>query len=265
MSQELLEDDQFDEGFAMDDQEQPGMDDQIVVNDGHSETQNEEAASPVFEVEAGTNAGIETDQISEPQIPPDTETPKKIQSVPQEISDEFEKLKKLNPQGAELAMEDSAEGAAIRSRLANYGAEQAQDRAEMVLERRERDIRAQRQREAREREERAFYHATLKKNVPEYYALCTDPEKRAEADRYNKNIMEWIDSQPYKIAAPLREIAARGNALQVCELVKAFEKDRNRSMADASAALAVPGRGAPYAPSGIGDKDDFDAGWNLNN
>ncbi len=61
------------------------------------------------------------------------------------------------------------------------------------------------------------------------------------------------------------QIAQKGNANQVLQLIEKFENEKGgRKRADPTGALAVPGRGAPMAPAGIGDKDDLDAGWNLN-
>lgn len=76
-----------------------------------------------------------------------------------------------------------------------------------------------------------------------------------------------IAAKPYAEAAQLMEVARNGrDPAQVSALLTRFERERGggRKQPDPTGALAVPGRGAPVAPTGVGDKDDFDAGWNAN-
>lgn len=203
----------------------------------------------------------------EPQQPPAQEIPQqpepapeahgKIASLPENITDEYEQLKRLNPNAAELALEDSAEGEAIRRRLENYGAEQAQDRAEMTLYKRQ-------QAQAAAQEYRRANAEIIKNGVPDFYAMMNDPNRVAEKDKYLGNLQNWIGSKSFKEGSELMQVYTNGRPEQVCELIKRFESEKSGRKADALAMQAVPSRGAPTAPTGIGDKNDFDAGWNLN-
>lgn len=195
----------------------------------------------------------------------------KTVEVPEEIADEWESLKKLNPDAAALALEDSPEGSSVRARLEQYGAELAQDRAERVLWQRQQE--QQRRKEeldqaekAREAHNTAFV-ATMQRDHPDYIVMLQDPSRRAEAAQYQRDVFGWIASKPYSEAARLMETAQSGrDPVQVSALLSQYERERGgkSKSPDPTGALAVPGRGAPVAPAGIGDKDDFDAGWNSN-
>lgn len=195
----------------------------------------------------------------------------KTVDVPDELAEELEALKALNPEAAALALEDSPEGASIRSRLEQYGPELAQDRAERVLWQREQAqqreaVEANRMAQAREAHNAAFL-GTLQRDHPDYMAMLGDPSRRAEAAQYQQDVFDWITSKPYAEAAPLMEIAKSGrDPSQVSALLTQFERERGGQpkRPDPTGALAVPGRGAPVAPTGVGDKDNFDAGWDLN-
>lgn len=195
----------------------------------------------------------------------------KTVEAPEGIADELETLKKLNPAAAALALEDSPEGASIRARLEQYGAELAQDRAERVLWQREQDQQREqaeihRMTQAREAHNAAFM-STLQRDHPDYMAMLNDPARRAEAAQYQQDVFGWIASKPYSEAAQLMEIARSGrDPAQVSALLTQFKSERGEKpkRPDPTGALAVPGRGAPVAPAGVGDKDNFDAGWNLN-
>ncbi len=196
--------------------------------------------------------------------------PKQLESVPEEIADEIKELEAISPAAAKLAMEDSPEGAAVRERLVNYGAAMAQDRAEFVLARRDqahKEATAEAKRnEAAVRAHNENFMGTIKRELPDYFALLNDPARKAEAAKYQQDVFSWIGSKPYTEATPLMEIARSGRDVnQVVSLLKQFESERRggKTTPDPTGALAVPGRGAPTAPAGIGDKDDFDAGWNL--
>ncbi len=205
-----------------------------------------------------------------PQLPPEP-VPVSTVEVPDEIADELETLKTLNPDAAALALEDSPEGAIVRARLEQYGAELAQDRAEQVLYQRRqaqalREAETARFEQAREAHNAAF-KAMFERDHPEYAAMLADPARKAEAARYQQEVFDWIAAKPYAEAAGLMQIAKSGrDPSQVSALLTAFERERRtgRKQPDPTGALAVPGRGAPVAPTGIGDKDDFDAGWNAN-
>ena len=210
---------------------------------------------------------VEQPQVSEPAKP----EPPKLIEVPEHLADELATLKKLNPAAAELALEDSPEGERLRSRMEEYGAEMALDRAEIVLDKRNRETAAHQAEVARQQQTIAEHNnrfmATLQREHPEYAAMITDPARREEAVKKQNEIMGWISAKPYAEGARLMKIAQEArDPNEVCALITQFESERQAKpkQADPTGALAVPGRGAPTAPAGIGDKDDFDAGWNAN-
>jgi hypothetical protein len=126
---------------------------------------------------------------------------------------------------------------------------------------------AAREQQALDAHNRAFL-GTLKREAPDYFSMITNPTRQAEAKRYFQEVYGWIASKPYAEAAPLMEIARAGcDAVKVADLIKRFESERKArpaaSQPDPTAALAVPSKGLHIAPSGIGDKDSFDAGFEL--
>lgn len=209
----------------------------------------------------------ETEPPSAPPPAPEP-APVKTVEVPAQIADELETLKTLNPAAAALALEDTPEGASVRARLEQYGAELAQDRAEQVLYQRrqaeaQREVEAARFEQAREAHNAAF-KAMFERDHPEYAAMLADPGRKAEAAQYQQDVFDWIGAKPYAEAAELMRIARQGrDPAQVSALLTRFERERGGKpkQPDPTGALAVPGRGAPVAPAGVGDKDDFDAGW----
>ena len=232
------------------------------------EVQHEQPAQPAPPMPAQQPyQQIERPQASEPAKP----EPPKLIEVPEHLADELATLKKLNPAAAELALEDSAEGERLRSRMEEFGAEMALDRAEMVLDKRNRETAAHQAEVARQQQTIAEHNnrfmATLQREHPEYAAMITDPARREEAVKKQNEIMGWISAKPYAEGARLMKIAQEArDPNEVCALITQFESERQAKpkQADPTGALAVPGRGAPTAPAGIGDKDDFDAGWNAN-
>lgn len=265
----------FNEGFGLSENDE-AQDMGNQETDGETEQPVEESAS-----EPVQNAMPDSDPVPvsqkpvyepAPQSMPQAEpAPVRTIDVPEEIADELETLKTLNPAAAELALEDSPEGASVRSRLEQYGAELAQDRAEQVLYRRGQEQAAHNAEMARYRQAQEAHNARFKamfeQEHPEYAAMLFDPSRKAEAVQYQQDVFNWIAAKPYSEAAQLMEIARNGrDPQQVSALLTRFERERSsgRKQPDPTGALAVPGRGAPVAPSGIGDKDDFDAGWNAN-
>ena len=191
--------------------------------------------------------------------------------IPEELADELEALKQLNPQAAELALEDSPEGESIRRRLTDLGALAAQDRAEHILEKRERATREQRaeverNRQAIEAHNRRFM-AVLQRDHPEYTALLMDPARKVDAGKAMQDIYDWISAKPYAEAAPLMEIAKHGrDPDQVSALITRYKQEKGKTPRKArpEGAFAVPARGATSTPSGDEENaDDFDAGFNL--
>lgn len=269
-AEQLDEFDELDAGFEMgmeEESQQPETGDkgqpeskQEATQDGQPE--NAEQTAPFEQVEQPP-VNTSPAQSAQPDQDQQPET-KRLEAVPENISIEWEQLRKLNPQAAELAMEDNAEGEAIRSRLSNLGAEAAQDRAEMVLDKRRAAIEENEVRQAQMEAYNRRYWETIKSRNPDYFSLVTDPKRKAEAEQYFKNVQEWIEAKPFREARQLIPIAQRGSAEQVLGLIQQFENEKGKRRADPTGALAVPGRGAPTVPTGIGDKDDFEAGWNLN-
>lgn len=225
---------------------------------------SEELPSPQFH---GYEPATEAPSAHQPALEP---APVKTVEAPAEIADELETLKTLHPAAAALALEDTPEGASVRARLEQYGAELAQDRAEQVLYWRQqaqvrREAEAARFEQAREAHNAAF-KAMFERDHPEYAAMLADPGRKAEAVKYQQDVFDWIGAKPYAEAARLMEVARNGrDPAQVSALLAQYKRERGGKpkQPDPTGALAVPGRGAPVAPAGVGDKDDFDAGWNA--
>lgn len=178
--------------------------------------------------------------------------------VPEEIRAEFGKLREMSPQAAAMALEDTPEGEALRRRLRDLGADSALDRAELVQDRRQR---AQAEEQARQQALEAYnrnFRVVLEQDHPELF----DPARNTSL---LQDIRSWIENKPYTEAAPLMQVYMAGrDPHQVSALVSRFKQERTTAKApDPTKAFAVPGRGAPIAPPGIGDKDDFEAGFNL--
>ncbi len=269
---------EFDTGF----EEEPLQAEFPEHNDegeDHSAEQKPEGEKSVEEPGSGTAP----EDSSEPDVPlPADAVPVSANELeksgasgridtPEELAEELKELKKLNPQAAELALEDSPEGEGIRRRLAEYGAMAAQDRAESILDKRERSARAQqldmeRRRQAIEEHNRHF-QAVIRRDHPEFTALMSDPGRRAEAARMMNDIFAWISAKPYAEAAPLMQIAKSGrDPEEVSALITRFKQERGRTAPrrpGPEGAYAVPGRGAAAAPSGDVGKDDFDAGFDM--
>ena len=255
---------EMDEGFDIgeDNEEKPEM--QPASQENGQENPPYDDNVPVSAQPAPNEQRVE---IPESATQPETQRiqdVKRLEKAPDNIAEEWEELKRLNPQAAELALEDSEAGAAIRKRMENYGADIAQDKAEKILEERTSAIeQARAQREAVEAYNRRYVE-TIKSKNPAYYDLTTNPNRKAEATKYFQDINAWIEGKPYREAGPLLQIARQGNADQVLALIAKYESEKGKKRPDPTGALAVPARGMPGAPSGIGDKDSFDAGWELN-
>lgn len=280
---------QFDEGFDMhgedggtnagdaptaEFQEQPGGEQARPEERPRADAADTPSAAPQADPDpSGTKFRGYEAETTPPSMPQPSQEPAPVKTVevPAEIADELETLKTLNPQAAALALEDTPEGASVRARLEQYGAEIAQDRAEQVLYQRQqaqaqREVEAARFEQARDAHNAAF-KARIERDHPEYAAMLTDPGRKAEAAKYQQDVFHWIAAKPYAEAAELMRIARQGrDPAQVSALLTRFERERRngRNQPDPTGALAVPGRGAPVAPAGVGDKDDFDAGWNAN-
>lgn len=257
-------DEAFDNGFA---ESRPDTDSEVAGEENPS-PRSEEAVLSGEEEESKPlvgSASVWEESASEeislvpPQavVPVQTKAPK-LEGVPEEIRAEFEELKHLNPEAAALALEDSPEGERLRKRLVDSGADSALDRAEIILDRRQR---AQAEEQARQQALEAYnrnFRGVLEHDHPELF----DPARNTSL---LQDIRSWIENKPYAEAAPLMQVYMAGrDPHQVSALVSRFKQERTTAKApDPTKAFAVPGRGAPIAPPGIGDKDDFEAGFNL--
>lgn len=253
--------DQFDEGFDMADGDE-------TKADPAPEEGLERPAEVLENAESALPPEPESELESEPLNKQDKEDPAPSETakveIPENIAAELEELKKLSPAAAEIAVEDSPDGAALRSRLEKYGAEQAQDRAEfLIYQRREREREAKRETEARDAHNRNFF-AVMQREAPEYCEMISNPKRKEEAAAYIADVYKWIEQKPYKEAAEMMRVAKSGrDPMEVSSLIKRFEQEKRGGKRDYEDAIAVPGRGVSHMGSGIGGKDDFDAGWNL--
>lgn len=250
--------DDFDAGFAME-EEAPAAagQEQAAPEDSGAEQQvapeNPAPVAPEPQEPEQPESAVQT----EPERPP------KISEPPAGIETELARLRELNPAAWELALEDSAEGAAIRSRLEHFGAETAQDRAEMTLWRRNQEQQIAAAQQQRIAAYNRGFMETIKREAPDFYAMSNDPGRKAEAAQYLQNLNAWIENKPFKDGVKLMQIRERGTAQEVCAMIRQFETEKSGRKSDAADMYAVPGRGAPVGPAGLGDKNDFDAGWNL--
>lgn len=245
VKREMDSEQELDQGFDLGEAQDEGKQEASV---------EEKQESPVAE-DSFRNEG-ETAEEAQPSVP-------MLEKTPENISNEYEELKKLNPEAAKLAMEDSPDGEIIRKRLETYGAEYAQDKAESVLEKRRAIFAQEQEQRAKIEEHNRMFRETVRKRNPEYYAMITDGTRQEEAQRYFSGVFNWIENLPYRDARRLMEIARSGrDANQVCDLIERYEREKGRP--DPTGAYAVPGRGAALAGAGIGDKNDMDAGWDLN-
>lgn len=208
---------------------------------------------------------------------------KRTVEIPAEIKDEWAVLQRQSPEAAALAVEDSVEGEQVRQRLSEFGATVAFDRAEVVLERRKRAV-LEKQREDIQNqrlveEHNRYFTSVLQREHPEYLAMMQDHARRAEAQATVNDIFAWIGSKPYSEGEKLMPIARSGrDPMAISALLSQYERERNvkigsrvaeqqrqqaKPRVDPTGAMAVPSRGASVMPTGIGDKDSFDAGWEL--
>lgn len=193
-----------------------------------------------------------------PQVPGKVEMPEHLQS-------EFERLEAIDPELAQLALEDSADGQAIRARLEEYGAAIAHDHARLVVLTRQQqhDMEQVRQEQALRdaQAQQAHFMGVMQQEHPDFHSLITGNDQAAQV-RFRNEMLSWIQGKPYAEAAPLMQIFQNSrDPRQVAGLLTQFKSERAAAKRpDPTGALAVPGRGGTVAPAGIGDKDDFDAG-----
>ena len=149
-----------------------------------------------------------------------------LEAVPDDIAEELENLRRINPDAARLALEDSPEGESIRSRLESYGADLAMDKAERIMEQRERARHEEmRSRQAVEEHNRRFF-ATLDSRVPDYAAMMRDPGRAEELRAYQQELFRWIESKPYAEGARLMRVAQTGTNAEARPLPRRASETR---------------------------------------
>lgn len=201
--------------------------------------------------------------VPEPQPREEPQQPKTVE-IPEGIKSEFAELEQLSPEAAAIAREDSPEGETLRKRLAEYGADNAMDRAELFMARREREaVAAQQQAGMAEAANRNFV-AVVRQAHPDLFEAS---RSKADNERFQADMQAWIEQKPYAEAAPLMDVFLHGrDPHAVAELITRFKNERQapqKARTNPDGAFAVPRRGAPVVPQGVGSKDDFDAGWNI--
>ncbi len=198
-----------------------------------------------------------------PQPHEEPQPPKTVE-IPEAIRAEFAELEQLSPEAAAIAREDSPEGDTLRRRLAEYGADNAMDRAELFMARREREaVAAERQAGMVEAANRHFV-TVVRQAHPDLFEAS---RSKADNERFQADMRAWIEHKPYAEAAPLMDVFLHGrDPHAVAELITRFKNERQTpqmARTNPDGAFAVPRRGAPGVPQGVGSKDDFDAGWNI--
>lgn len=244
--------------------EQPEQAPEQPSGEGVGTTSDENAAPPApqpgqmpVQEPPAVPAAPTTQPREEPHEP-------KTVDIPEAITAEFAELEQLSPEAAAIAREDSPEGETLRRRLAEYGADNAMDRAELFMARREREaVAAERQAGMVEAANRTFV-TVVRQAHPDLFEAS---RSKADNERFQADMRAWIEEKPYAEAAPLMQTFLHGrDPYAVAELITRFKNERQsppKARANPDGALAVPRRGAPAVPQGVGSKDDFDAGWNI--
>ncbi|MDR1685217.1 MAG: hypothetical protein LBR82_02045 [Desulfovibrio sp.] len=185
--------------------------------------------------------------------------------IPAEMKDEFEALKRLSPEAAALAQEDSPEGAQVRDRLSEVGAISAQDRAEILMVERRQTLRMQAEMHRAVEAQSRYMQELMQRDHAELLSM-----QEVEKALFMRDMRAWIEKKPYAQAKNMMYIFESGtDPRQVSGLITQYKNERDAASAsrpkssDATAAFVVPSKGSPVNPAGIGDKDDFDAGFNL--
>ena len=215
----------------------------------------------------------EPEQVSEEGTPPSPEESSAGQAVPQPepavqaqpaAPDPQPREEPQPPEAAAIAREDSPEGETLRRRLAEYGADNAMDRAELFMARREREAFAAQQQAGMAEAANRNFVAVVRQAHPDLFEAS---RSKADNERFQADMQAWIEQKPYAEAAPLMDVFLHGrDPHAVAELITRFKNERQASQkarTNPDGAFAVPRRGAPVVPQGVGSKDDFDAGWNI--
>ena len=193
-------------------------------------------------------------------------------AIPDEIKEDFEELSKENPRIAALLAEDTPDAKRLRSALAEYGREYVEEKAEMLLTRRELEakiatVESHQRLTAQEQAQRAFFSEIGSKH-PDFVAIYGTPEHQT----YMAGVTQWAEDKPYSEAVKLFNVIENGTPAQIVALLDQYKSEtqqggqpvRQQPQRDprAAAAAAVPARPSPM-PRESGPKDSFDAGWDM--
>lgn len=266
-NQELM-DQEGTEAFAAGFDDEPGQ--PAEQSEQRPEQVSEENTPPHFEEPPAGQAVPQTEPAVQAQpaapepLPRDELQQPKMVEIPEGIKSEFAELEQLSPEAAAIAREDSPEGETLRKRLAEYGADNAMDRAELFMARREREaVAAQQQAGMVEAANRNFV-AVVRQAHPDLFEAS---RSKADNERFQADMRAWIEKKPYDEAAPLMQVFLHGqDPYAVADLITRFKNERQapqKAWTNPDGAFAVPRRGAPVVPQSVGSKDDFDAGWNI--
>ena len=209
-------------------------------------------------------------QAAQPQQAAPAST--KAAEIPDEIKEDFEELSKENPRIAALLAEDTPDAKRLRSALAEYGREYVEEKAEMLLTRRELEakiatVESHQRLTAQEQAQRAFFSEIGAKH-PDFVAVYGTPEHQT----YMAGVSTWVESKPYSEAVKLVKVIEQGTPAEIVALLDKYKSEtqqggqatRQQTQRDprAAAAAAVPARPSPM-PRQTGPKDSFDAGWDM--
>lgn len=116
--------------------EQPEQEFEQVSEEGTPPSPEEPSAGQAV---PQTEPAVRAQPAAPDPLPRDEPQQPKTVEIPEGIKAEFSELEQLSPEAAAIAREDSPEGETLRKRLAEYGADNAMDRAELFMARRERE------------------------------------------------------------------------------------------------------------------------------
>lgn len=204
-------------------------------------------------------------QVEKDSAPADPIQKKEVFDVPDELKSELLDVEREDPELAVLFSEDSTDGRRLRSVLQDYGKDVALIQAGAVATARELKEQNQAITQTVSQSAEQAHVAAICAAVDGYEDLITNPSRKEEKEAYHRELREYVEAQPYNIAAEKLAVIERGTPTQVASLLNEFNATRgslqaDRAKADADAALAVPSKPSPL-PKSKGDKNDFDAGW----
>ena len=241
--------------------EQQVLDDQSQVQQEQNYIQPQQPVQPPVQQQV---------QPNELQLIDTRKPPVKLS---EDLQGEYDKLKRISPYAANLALEDSPDGERIRSRLEEFGAEIAFDRAEAIYNKRYSFFSRQREQATynaeQVRKHNENFRSTIRQRSPDYFDMMTNANRQQEAQNFLSDVYAWIGTKPYDEGAKLMQVAKNGrDPNKICDLIDQYYKERGKNPRasvrhDPTGALAVPSRGSVSTVAGVGDKDSFDAGWSI--